>query len=174
MSKNLKKIKTKEDTLYNNILSLSRNKLFFTKFDLTDTFQNRVYLIFIHISFLFIKLKHDNQKAIYKIFYQKMFDLIFNRIELNMREIGYGDTVINRNMKFLVKTFYNILLNCENFNESSLDFKKMFFLKLLTYNNMGKKADYVSLIDYFDKYRAFCIDLSLDSVLKGNLNFKYK
>ena len=32
---------TKKDILYNNILLLSRNKLFYTKFDLIDTFQNR-------------------------------------------------------------------------------------------------------------------------------------
>jgi len=174
MFKNSKKISSQEDTLYNNILSLSRNKLFFTKFDLTDTFQNRIYLIFIHISFLFTKLKQDNQKAIYKIFYQKMFDLIFNRIELNMREIGYGDTLINRNMKFLVKAFYNILLNCENFNEKSLNTKKMFFSKYLTHNGMKKKADNTLLIEYFTKYQAFCFDLSLDSILKDELNFKYK
>ena len=174
MSKNSIKINTQEDILYNNILSLSRNKLFFTKFGLADTFQNRIYLIFIHISFLFIKIKQNNQKEIYKIFYQKMFDLIFKNIELNMREIGYGDIVTNKNMKFLVKTFYNILLNCENFNERSLNLKKMFFFNYLEYNYMKKKADNVPLIEYFDKYQAFCLDLSLDSVLKGDLNFRYK
>ena len=174
MFKNSKKINTQEDILYNNILSLSRNKLFFTKFGLADTFQNRIYLIFIHISFLFIKIKQNNQKEIYKIFYQKMFDLIFKNIELNMREIGYGDIVTNKNMKFLVKTFYNILLNCENFNWRSLNLKKMFFFKYLTHNNMKKKADNVPLIEYFDKYQAFCFDLSLDSVLKGELIFNYK
>ena len=174
MSKNSIKINTQEDILYNNILSLSRNKLFFTKFGLADTFQNRIYLIFIHISFLFIKIKQNNQKEIYKIFYQKMFDLIFKNIELNMREIGYGDIVTNKNMKFLVKTFYNILLNCENFNWRSLNLKKMFFFKYLEHNNMKKKADNVPLIEYFDKYQAFCLDLSLDSVLKGDLNFRYK
>ena len=174
MSKNSIKINTQEDILYNNILSLSRNELFFTKFGLADTFQNRIYLIFIHISFLFIKIKQNNQKEIYKIFYQKIFDLIFKNIELNMREIGYGDIVTNKNMKFLVKTFYNILLNCENFNERSLNLKKMFFFKYLTHNNKKKKADNVPLIEYFDKYQAFCFDLSLDSVLRGNLNFKYK
>ena len=174
MSKNSIKINTQEDILYNNILSLSRNKLFFTKFGLADTFQNRIYLIFIHISFLFIKIKQNNQKEIYKIFYQKMFDLIFKNIELNMREIGYGDIVTNKNMKFLVKTFYNILLNCENFNWRSLNLKKMFFFKYLEHNNMKKKADNVPLIEYFDKYQAFCLDLSLDSVLKGDLNFMYK
>ena len=174
MSKNSIKINTQEDILYNNILSLSRNELFFTKFSLADTFQNRIYLIFIHISFLFIKIKQNNQKEIYKIFYQKIFDLIFKNIELNMREIGYGDIVTNKNMKFLVKTFYNILLNCENLNWRSLNLKKMFFFKYLEHNNMKKKADNVPLIEYFDKYQAFCLDLSLDSVLKGDLNFRYK
>ena len=174
MFKNSKRINSQEVILYNNILSLSRNKLFFTKFDLADTFQNRIYLIFMHISFLFEKIKQNNKKVMYKVFYQKMFDLIFNRIELNMREIGYGDTVISKNMKFLVSAFYNILLNCENFNERSLNTKKMFFLKYLRHNNIRKEGDNTPLTEYFAKYHTFCFDLSFDSVLKGKLNFKYK
>ena len=174
MLKNSNNKNKQENLVYDSILLLSRNKLFFTKFNLNDTFQNRIYLIFIHISFLFIKIKQINQKEIYKNFYQKMFDLIFKKIELNMREIGYGDTVINKNMKFLVKTFYNILLNCENFNKRSLNLKKMFFFKYLEHNNMKKKADNAPIIEYFDKYQSFCLDLSLDSVLKGNLNFRHK
>ena len=117
MSKYIKQLNTQEEILYNNILLLSRNKLFYTKFDLIDTFQNRIHLIFIHISFIFIKIKQDNKDQMYKIFYQKMFDLIFNNIESNMREIGYGDSVINKNMRFLTKIFYNILLNCEKYKE---------------------------------------------------------
>ena len=174
MFKNSKKINTQEDVLYNNILSLSRNKLLYTMFNLADTFQNRVYLIFMHISFLFIKIKQDNHKKIYKVFYQKMFDLIFNNIELNMREIGYGDTIINKNMKFLVRNFYNILLNCENFSNGDLNSKQEFLSTYLKDNNIKKKAYNASLIRYFDKYQAFCFDLSPDSVLKGGLNFKYK
>ena len=104
--------KSNENKLYTKIVLLTRNKLFYTKFDLNDTFQNRINLIFLHISFLFIKLKQSNKNRIYKDFFQKMFDLIFDKIELNMREIGYGDTVKNKNMKHLVKNFYNILLNC--------------------------------------------------------------
>ena len=117
MLKTFKQNSTQESILYNHILLLSRNKLFYTKFDLTDTFQNRIHLIFIHISFLFIKIKQDNEKKKYNTFYQKTFDLIFNKIELNMREIGYGDVQVNKNMKLLVRTFYNILLNCEKFKE---------------------------------------------------------
>ena len=44
------KFKSNEYILYNKILRLSRNKLFYTKFALEDTFQNRISLIFFHIS----------------------------------------------------------------------------------------------------------------------------
>jgi len=164
---------TKEDILYNNILLLSRSKLFYTKFNLIDTFQNRIILIFIHACFLFVKIKQNKENNKYKLFYQKMFDLIFRKIELNMREIGYGDVTINKNMKFLVKTFYNILLGCENFKEKTQKSKSNFFSEYLNYQNNEKTSANLPLIKYFDKYESFCFNLNPDSVLEGDLNFKY-
>jgi len=174
MSKYIKQIGSQENNLYNTILLLSRNKLFYTKFDLIDTFQNRIHLIFMHISFIFIKIKQNNKSQIYKIFYQKVFDLTFNKIELNMREIGFGETTINKNMKFLVKTFYNILFNCEKYKEMNTDDKNKFFNKYVELNNIKNIAINKGLIEYFDKYEAFCFDLKPDSVLKGKLKFNYK
>ena len=174
MTKNLIQTKTKESILYSNILLLSRNKLFYTKFGLADTFQNRIHLIFLHISFLFVKIKQSKHDQLIKIFNQKMFDLVFNQIELNMRELGFGDVLVNKNMKYLVKTFYNILLNCEKYNKKSMKFKKKFFLKYLEENKTKKHFINDFLIEYFKKYEAFCFDLSPDSVLSGDLNFTYK
>ena len=121
--------------LYNNILSLSRNKLFYTKFNLSDTFHNRINLIFFHISFIFIKVKQNNEKKIYKDFYQKLFDTVFKQIELNMRELGYGDVTVNKNMKIHVKSFYNILLFCENYKDKKDEYKRTFFSLYLEYND---------------------------------------
>ena len=174
MIKTLKQNNLNEDILYNNILLLSRNKLFYTKFNLADTFQNRIHLIFLHISFLFIKVEQKKANLSNHIFYQKMFDLIFNQIEENMREIGYGDVFINKNMKFLIKTFYNILLNCEKYRKKNMQSKKMFLIKYLEQNNVKKHLIDSFLIEYFNKYESFCFDLSDDSVLKGDLNFYYK
>ena len=169
-----KQIKSQENKLYNRILLLSRNKLFYTKLDLIDTFQNRINLIFLHISFLFIKLKQKDKSQFYKDFFQKMFDFIFIKIELNMREIGYGDMTINKNMKFLVKVFYNILLNCENYKNRNIKYRNLFLLKYLTQKADKKSANNIGLVEYFDKYQTFCFDLRSDSVLKGDLNFNYK
>ena len=169
-----KQIKSPENKLYNKILFLSRNKLFYTKLSLIDTFQNRIYLIFLHISFLFIKLKQNNTNQFYKVFFQKVFDLIFDKIAINMREIGYSDMMINKNMKFLVKIFYNILLSCENYKKKNLKNKNLFLLKYLSQNENIKSTINIELIEYFDKYQSFCFDLGSDSVLKGDLNFNYK
>ena len=174
MFRSKKQKKFQEVKLYNKILFLSRNKLFYTKFDLRDTFQNRINLIFLHISFLFTKIKQKNKDQTYNYFFQLIFDLIFKKIELNMREIGYGDMAVNNKIKYLVKIFYNILLNCENYKKKSLDSKCMFLLKYLEQNidkNINSNAE---LVKYFNDYQAFCFDLSSDSVIQGGLNFNYK
>ena len=44
-----------------------------------------------------------------------------------MREIGFGETTINKNMKNLVKSFYNILLKCETYKKMNTDAKNKLF-----------------------------------------------
>ena len=163
-----------ENELYNKIVSLSRNKLLYTKLQLNDTFQNRINLIFLHTSFLFVKTKQNQANQSFKIFCQKMFDFVFDKIELNMREIGYGDTVINKKMKLLVKSFYNILLFCENYSINNVENKNTFLFKYLTKNTDKNDTNNTDLVEYFDRYQAFCFDLSPDSVLKGDLEFNIK
>jgi len=165
--------KSSELILYNNILSLSRNKLFYTKFSLADTFQNRINLIFFHISFIFIKVNKNKKKSDYKLFYQKLFDTVFNQIEMNMRELGYGDVSVNKNMKFLVKSFYNILFFSEKFNEKENEYKRTFFKECLKCNINKKTPNYDNLISYFEDFQTFCFDLTSDSVLKGEFKFKF-
>ena len=99
---------------------------------------------------------------------------LFNQIDLNMREIGYGDVVINKNMKFLVKTFYNIILNCEGFKKKTIELKISFLNKHLKFKNVQKTPDKCLIISYFHKYESFCFDLNPDSVLEGDLKFNYE
>ena len=151
MQKKDKINKSNNINLYNNIVSLSRKKFFYTKFDLQDTFQNRINLIFFHVSFLFIKIKQQKEANLYKVFYQNIFDLIFKNIELNMREIGHGDVTVNKNMKFLVKSFYDILLNCEKYQEKNDNFKTTFLMKYIELNNRNKTPTIQKILLNFEK-----------------------
>ena len=173
MFKSNKKNNLKVNLLYNKILLLSRNKLLYTKFNMVDSFQNRINLIFLHTCFLFIALRAKSENNIYKDLFQKMFDFVFKSIEIDMRELGYGDTTINKNMKFITKVFYNIMLSCENFPLKSKNAKNLFLNRFLHYNKSSKNVDNIELIDYFNSFNTFCYDLELDNVIRGNLSFKY-
>ena len=173
MNNLLNQNKSKEFILYNNILSLSRNKLFYTKFALTDTFQNRINLIFFHISFIFVKINQNKKKTVYKNFYQKLFDLLIYQIELNMRELGYGDVTVNKNMKILLNNFYDILISCESYAKLDLIKKKSLLLKYFFPSKTKQEYNLTSLVHYFDKYSNFCYDLSIDDILKAEINFNY-
>ena len=71
-----------------------------------------------------------------------------------MREIGFGDVTVNKNMKFLVKNFYNILLYCEKYNLKNLSEKNIFLNKYLEQNNSEKNTNNTDLIKYFNKYES--------------------
>jgi len=88
--------KTQVDLVYNKIVLLSRNKSFYTKVNLDDTFHNRINLIFFHISFLLISLKAKSEKKLFKDWSQNMYDFTFKSIDINMRELGFSDTTINK------------------------------------------------------------------------------
>ena len=88
--------------------------------------------------------------------------------------INYGEVAVNKNMKLLITSFYNILLKCEKYKEKNEESKNFLFSHYLDSQYMKKNAINPLIIDYFNKYEAFCFELSPDSVLKGDFNFKYE
>ena len=96
------------------MVELSRNKFFYSDIKLADNFETRVLLIFFHF-IIILRLKKDNKL---KKNFQDIFDNIFQNIEINIRELGYGDTKVNNTMKNLNKIFYDILYKLDKNNEA--------------------------------------------------------
>jgi len=156
--------------LYNNIVFLTRRNFFYNDFNLSDSFSNRIYLIFFHLCFILVVLKNKNSDKNYA---QDIFDFFFKQIELNCRELGYGDTAVNKKMKSLIKLFYEILIHCHNWEQLQINNKKNLLLKFFT-NNSENKIPSAKLTNYFDKFTFFIKDKSLNSLSKGVFNFVYK
>ena len=115
--------------LYNKIVFLTRESFFYKDFKLTDSFSNRIYLIFFHLSFILIVLKNKESE---KKNQQDIFDFFFKQIELNCRELGYGDVTVNKKMKGLIKLFYEILMQCENWKQLQIDNKNNLLLNFFS------------------------------------------
>ena len=85
--------------IYNNLIKLTRNKSLYQNLDNTDTFSDRLIVFLFHFAFFLKKYKNDNSKSKLQIIY----DFNFKQIELSIREIGYGDVSINKQMKIYIK-----------------------------------------------------------------------
>ena len=132
--------------LYNILLSLSRNLFFYKKIGLPDTFETRIYLMFIHFSIFMIITKKKGSK-----FDQKKYDFLFNNIENNLRELGFGDVTVNKKMKDFNKILYDILLKLDLNKDDNKNFKINSSLIRNYFNSLNTKeiAKLAKFNDYF-------------------------
>ena len=155
--------------LYNILLNLSRNIFFYKDINLKDTYETRIYLMFFHFSILMIIFKDKGKK-----FDQKQYDQLFNNIENNLRELGFGDIAVNKKMKDLNKILYDILLKIKpNFKEGSvISFNQLIFIKYFEGLEGIDNLKYNEIKSYFSNFYNYCSKLSLDNILKEVINFK--
>ena len=149
---------------YNNLINLSRNKNLYLEFTDNDTFSDRLMILLIHLAFL---LK-NNKKKHAKTVIQDIYDCFFKNLEINIREIGYGDTKINKNMKNYNNIFYSILDKIEKWNEITKEDKESMLLNLL---EIKKRP--IKLTNYFERFDTYLKKTSLNCFLKGVINHKF-
>jgi len=160
------KVKKHDITLYNTLLYLSRNLNFYKKINLRDTFETRIYLMFLHFSVILIIFK---KKTIN--FPQDLYDGLFKCIENNLRELGLGDVGVNKKMKILNKIFYDILLKI-NLTQNDFKINKTVVLKYFENLNESNDSKYKLFDDYFSNFYHFCFELSPKTMIKDALKFK--
>ena len=158
----------KYNDLYNKIISLTREKFFYTEISLKDELITRIYLVLFHLGFILELLKKNTKN---KKLAQSIYDSFFINIDLHLREIGHGDVSVNKKMKDLIKLFYEILLYCEQW-EIIGSKNKMKFLKNLFDNKNEMNFDKQKLLIYLDNYRYNLKDISLNFLIKGIISNK--
>ena len=164
----LNKKKIEYNDLYNKIISLTREKFFYTEISLKDELITRIYLILFHLGFILELLKKNRKN---KELGQNIYDFFFNNIELHLREIGHGDVSVNKKMKDLIKLFYEILLYCEQWDVKKANSKMEFLMNLFNGDNTTK-IDKQKLLNYLDNYRYNLKDISLNFLVKGIISNK--
>ena len=149
-------------------MALSRNIFFYTKIKLDDTFETRIYLMFIHFSIMMIIFKKKGEK-----FDQKSYDSLFFNIENNLRELGFGDVSVNKKMKDLNKLLYDILLKIEVQNDLKFKINKKLIIKYFKELDNEKNDKFNDFESYFVNFYNFCFELPLKNMIREAIKFKY-
>ena len=150
--------------IYNNLIKLTRNKSLFEKLNIQDSFYDRMIVFFIHFAF-FLKVykKEDNKQYL-----QKLYDFVFNQIDISLQEAGHGDTTINKKMKNYVSIFHSIIKKVDYWESLKNDEKTNFFS---TFFEHSIESSY--FVEYFEKYRNFLTNNTLNYFTKGVINHKF-
>ena len=150
--------------IYNNLIKLTRNKSLYLKLEKNDTFSDRLIFLFFHLAFFLKQYK----SSIPSKDLQDLFDFIIKQIELSIREIGYGDALINKKMKIYLNLFYSML---EKIESTDLDNNENSMELIRKYMNTDINLDFYA--NYFNKYRLFLAKNTLNNFTKDiiNLNF---
>ena len=150
--------------IYNNLIKLTRNKSLFEKINIQDSFYDRMIVFFIHFAF-FLKVykKEDNKQYL-----QKLYDFVFNQIDISLQEAGHGDTTINKKMKNYVSIFHSIIKKVDYWESLKNEEKTNFFS---TFFEHSIESSY--FVEYFEKYRNFLTNNTLNHFTKGVISHKF-
>ena len=150
--------------IYNNLINLSRNKTLFGYFTEKDTFSDRLLIFLFHLAFFLKNFKTQTDKK----YLQKFYDYTFRQIELDIREIGYGDQSVNKKMKTYINMLYSIINKIDKWETYDLN-KKMSILKLY----IEIKDNNEKFIDYFDRFSIYLREITLNSLAKSVIDHKF-
>ena len=125
--------------------------------------------MFFHFS-IFLKIFKKKGER----FNQKIYDELFQYIENDLRELGYGDVSVNKKMKDLNKILYDILIKIEKNDENDqFNINSSLVLRYFKELDNEKSDKYMLFSSYFNDFYNFCFELSLENMLNNAINFKY-
>ncbi len=124
--------------------------------------------MFIHFSIILIVFKKKNKK-----FEQIIYDTLFDNIENDMRELGYGDVAVNKKMKDLNKIFYDILLKIENNSAGNFSLNQKLIFRYFKDFDTSDREKYNKFAEYFVSFYNFCFELSVDSMVEEIVNYEF-
>ena len=150
--------------IYNNLIKLTRNKSLFEKLNIQDSFYDRMIVFFIHFAFFLKIYKKDENKQ----YLQKLYDFVFNQIDISLQEAGHGDTTINKKMKNYVSIFHSIIKKVDYWESLKNEEKTNFFS---TFFEHSIESSY--FVEYFEKYRNFLTNNTLNHFTKRVISHKF-
>jgi cytochrome b pre-mRNA-processing protein 3 len=90
--------------LYGQIVAQARQADFYLAAGVPDTVQGRFEMIALHMFLVLHRLKQDGGQG--ADLAQDLFDLMFQDMDRNLRELGTGDLAVGKRIKTLAKGLY--------------------------------------------------------------------
>ena len=165
-----KKYETSSLVIYQKIVKFSRDKIFYTKYNVPDTIDGRfdmLVLITIIVVFRLSKIKDEGIELS-----QKIFDIIFKDLDFSLRELGAGDVSVSNNMKKLISSYMGRQkVYLQAFKNDDKKFLALAFKNNIFRNNHQKENLILLLSKNILKFNKKLNLIEDKQILDGNFEF---
>lgn len=156
--------------LYIVLVKQSRQPAFFESCGIADTVAGRFDMIVLHAVLLLRRFNRQPDKT--RKLSQALFDYMFDDFDLNLREIGVGDTGIGKRIKKMGTGFYGRMAVYNEGLDSDGDQPLRDSLARNLYRDMEPTEDNLKqMADYMRRESANLDQIDLDTVISGAFQF---
>ena len=161
---------TVPNDIYQKIVNISRNKIFYTKYNVPDTIDGRFDMLVLITIIVVHRLSKITNEGIELS--QNIFDVVFKDLDFSLRELGAGDVSVANNMKKLISSYMGRQkIYIEAFKNDDEEFLALAF-KNNIFRNKDQKKNLILLLSK----NIFRINKKLDliedkKIINGDFDF---
>ncbi len=158
--------------LYQAALRQSRCPDFYTQLGVPDTTDGHFNLLCLHIALFIDRLNEGGRDG--RAQGQALFDAMFRRMELDLREMGVGDLGVPKHMKRMMKAFNGRAHAYRNAMISGDDAALCDAIARNVYHldgAQGENADVVAMAGYVRTMRQMLQSSTMDDCISAKLSF---
>ncbi|MDH3910718.1 MAG: hypothetical protein OEU09_05430 [Rhodospirillales bacterium] len=155
--------------LYAGIVAQARRPAFYSGCGIPDTLDGRFELVVLHAFLVLQRLKRDREAS--AEFAQSLFDVLFQDMDVSLRELGVGDLGVGRRVKAMAQGFYGRIAAYE----AGLEQGEETLVEALRRNLYGTVdpggTELRAMADYLIREAAGLAAQDLDGLMSGRLIF---
>ncbi|MDG1995043.1 MAG: ubiquinol-cytochrome C chaperone family protein [Emcibacteraceae bacterium] len=105
-----KKLNDSAHGLFSSVINQSREKVFYEKFLVEDSLDGRFDLMALHMALLLDKFDRNDELRDVPKMKRIIQEIMFDNLDLTLREIGVGDLGVGKKIKIMAEAFYGRMM----------------------------------------------------------------
>lgn len=170
---NKKKLNNAAHKLFNTIIEHSRTIYFYENCAVEDSLDGRFDLMAIHMAIALEKLDHHKEKKFVPEYKRILQEIMFDNLDLTLREIGVGDLGVGKRIKVMAEAFYGRMVAYQKLFAKKNEDEMSETLKRNLYREKAVDEDVLkNMVSYIYEQHEMIMKQDIETILGGNIDFQ--
>ncbi|PHZ83705.1 ubiquinol-cytochrome C chaperone family protein [Paremcibacter congregatus] len=168
-----RKIRNLSHEVFTHIVTQARQPAFYADYKVADTLDGRFDLIILHVALVIDRLEQFPKKREAGLLIRYIQEVLFDNMDMSLREIGVGDMSVGKKVKVMAEAFYGRKLAYKTAlqaEDKSDALKKAVLTNIYREENPGDDV-LTAVVSYILRQMASFEQQDLTALLSGKLDF---